>query len=49
MYDLDGHFGDLHSALVDKEIEIAHRLSEVVLEHTEAIQNAAAMCDELDW
>ena len=49
MHDLDRHFGDLHSVLVDKEIEIAHKLSEVVLEQTEVIQDAAKMCDELDW
>ena len=49
MHDLDRHFGDLHSVLVDKEIEIAHKLSEVVLEQTEVIQDAARMCDELDW
>jgi DNA mismatch repair protein MSH5 len=49
MHDLDAHFGDLHSKIVDREIEIAHKLSETVLEQTEVLQDAASMCDELDW
>ncbi|KAL7410447.1 DNA mismatch repair protein MutS, partial [Mrakia frigida] len=48
MRDLDAHFGDIHSNIVDREIEIAYKLSEIVLGEADSLQEAASLCDELD-
>ena len=47
--DLDQHIGDLHPAIVDREIEIIHGLEERVMVHDQAVAAACDACAELDW
>ncbi|KDR82897.1 hypothetical protein GALMADRAFT_220895 [Galerina marginata CBS 339.88] len=46
--DLDTHIGDLHSTIVDRELEIVQELLEGVLLCDEAIGVACDVCAELD-
>ncbi|KAF8627457.1 hypothetical protein AX17_006270 [Amanita inopinata Kibby_2008] len=48
MRDLDTHIGDLHSSIVDREIEIVQELLAEVLPSCEAINQACKVCAELD-
>ncbi|KAJ3525628.1 hypothetical protein NM688_g8376 [Phlebia brevispora] len=48
MRDLDKHIGDIHSAIVDREIEITQALLEKVLVYDEAMTLACDICAELD-
>ncbi|KAF9242539.1 muts domain V-domain-containing protein [Melanogaster broomeanus] len=48
MQDMDNHIGDLHPAIVDREIEIVQELLEEVLVHDKAIVDACDVCAELD-
>ncbi|KAE9400467.1 hypothetical protein BT96DRAFT_965335 [Gymnopus androsaceus JB14] len=48
MHDMDAHIGDLHSLIVDREIEIIQALLEEVLVHDAAISHACDVCAELD-
>ncbi|KAF8798995.1 hypothetical protein BYT27DRAFT_7177307 [Phlegmacium glaucopus] len=48
MHDMDTHIGDLHSTIVDKELEIVQELLEEVLKCDEAIRTACDVCAELD-
>ncbi|KLO15985.1 hypothetical protein SCHPADRAFT_238288 [Schizopora paradoxa] len=48
MTDMDHHIGDLHSNIVDREIEIVQALLEKILEFDEAIAEACDACAELD-
>lgn len=46
--DLDVHIGDLHSTIVDREIEIVQELLNDVILSSEAITRACEACAELD-
>ncbi|KAI0822038.1 DNA mismatch repair protein MutS [Trametes gibbosa] len=46
--DMDMHIGDLHPAIVDREIEIIQALQEKVLAYAEDIGRACDICAELD-
>ena len=46
--DMDTHIGDLHSAIVDREIEILQDLLQDVLVHDKMIGNVCDICAELD-
>ncbi|KAG7088348.1 hypothetical protein E1B28_012352 [Marasmius oreades] len=48
MHDMDSHIGDLHSLIVDREIEIVQDLLEEVLVHDETIRRVCDVCAELD-
>ncbi|KAI0775544.1 DNA mismatch repair protein MutS [Trametes elegans] len=48
MDDMDTHIGDLHSAIVDREIEIVQALQEKILIYAEEISRACDICAELD-
>ncbi|KXN88301.1 hypothetical protein AN958_07760, partial [Leucoagaricus sp. SymC.cos] len=48
MHDLDIHIGDLHSNIVDREIEIVQALLEEILVHDQMIGNICDICAELD-
>ena len=45
---MDTHIGDLHSTIVDRELEIVQELLEEVLKYDEAIRAACEVCAELD-
>ena len=45
---MDAHIGDLHSTIVDRELEIVQDLLEEVLKCDETIRNACDVCAELD-
>jgi DNA mismatch repair protein MSH5 len=45
---MDIHIGDLHSTIVDRELEIVQELLEDVLVSDEAIRAACDVCAELD-
>ncbi|KAI0662083.1 DNA mismatch repair protein MutS [Cubamyces menziesii] len=46
--DMDTHIGDLHPAIVDREIEIVQTLQESLLEYAEDIARVCDICAELD-
>ncbi|KIP05169.1 hypothetical protein PHLGIDRAFT_74704, partial [Phlebiopsis gigantea 11061_1 CR5-6] len=46
--DLDKHIGDIHSAIVDREIEITQELLERILQFETAIVTSCDICAELD-
>ena len=46
--DMDNHIGDVHSAIVDKEIEIIQALQENILTFKDTIAKACDICAELD-
>ncbi|TBU56560.1 hypothetical protein BD310DRAFT_960111 [Dichomitus squalens] len=48
MHDMDVHIGDLHPAIVDREIEIVQALQEKILVYDEIIGHACDVCAELD-
>ncbi|KAI0352675.1 hypothetical protein OH77DRAFT_1513212 [Trametes cingulata] len=48
MHDMDVHIGDLHPAIVDREIEIVQALQEKVLAYAPDIGRACDICAELD-
>ncbi|KAF8957258.1 hypothetical protein BDZ97DRAFT_2079293 [Flammula alnicola] len=48
MQDMDTHIGDLHSTIVDRELEIIQELLEEVLACDEAFGAACDVCAELD-
>ncbi|KAJ3910545.1 DNA mismatch repair protein MutS [Lentinula edodes] len=48
MHDMDAHIGDLHSLIVDREIEIIQALLEEILVHDAAMSHACDVCAELD-
>ncbi|KAJ3802460.1 muts domain V-domain-containing protein [Lentinula aff. detonsa] len=48
MQDMDAHIGDLHSLIVDREIEIVEALLEEILLHDAAMSHACDVCAELD-
>ncbi|KAI0688883.1 DNA mismatch repair protein MutS [Earliella scabrosa] len=48
MHDMDVHIGDLHPAIVDREIEIIQALQEKILVYDQAIGHACDVCAELD-
>lgn len=45
---MDTHIGDLHSTIVDRELEIIQELLEEILAATEAIEASCDVCAELD-
>ncbi|KAF8158095.1 hypothetical protein B0H34DRAFT_749503 [Crassisporium funariophilum] len=45
---MDTHIGDLHSTIVDRELEIVQELLEMVLQCDEEISSACSVCAELD-
>jgi DNA mismatch repair protein MSH5 len=45
---MDTHIGDLHSTIVDRELEIVQELLEEVLKCDEVIRTACTVCAELD-
>ncbi|KIK91641.1 hypothetical protein PAXRUDRAFT_796689 [Paxillus rubicundulus Ve08.2h10] len=45
---MDNHIGDLHPAIVDREIEIVQELLDKVVVHNEVMANACDVCAELD-
>ncbi|KAG5735367.1 Prohibitin-2 [Termitomyces sp. T112] len=48
MHDMDVHIGDLHSTIVDREIEIIQNLLDEILVYDAAISQACHVCAELD-
>lgn len=46
--DMDVHIGDLHSAIVDREIEIIQELFEEIIAHNKMIDDVCDICAELD-
>ncbi|PAV17141.1 dna mismatch repair msh5 [Pyrrhoderma noxium] len=48
MHDMDLHIGDLHPAIVDREIEIIQALLDKILQFDDAIAAACDACAELD-
>ncbi|KAG6377088.1 muts domain V-domain-containing protein [Boletus reticuloceps] len=48
MQDMDNHIGDLHPAIVDREIEIVQELLDKVLQFGQAMEDACTVCAELD-
>jgi len=46
---LDHHFGDLHSLIAEREIEIVHRLQEEISEYAPFLVQCHTLCTELDW
>ncbi|KAF9554712.1 hypothetical protein CPC08DRAFT_744416 [Agrocybe pediades] len=48
MHDMDTHIGDLHSTIVDRELEIIQELLETVLVSQPSISAACDVCAELD-
>ncbi|KIK69506.1 hypothetical protein GYMLUDRAFT_66815 [Collybiopsis luxurians FD-317 M1] len=48
MHDMDTHIGDLHSLIVDREIEIIQTLLEEILVYDAAMLQACDVCAELD-
>ncbi|PBK97772.1 hypothetical protein ARMGADRAFT_1044451 [Armillaria gallica] len=46
--DMDAHIGDLHSLIVDREIEIIQSLLEEILVHYDLMTHACDICAELD-
>ncbi|TFK28044.1 hypothetical protein FA15DRAFT_107923 [Coprinopsis marcescibilis] len=48
MHDMDVHIGDLHSTIVDRELEIIQELLEEALSCEAAISKACDACAELD-
>ncbi|KAF5369357.1 hypothetical protein D9758_002767 [Tetrapyrgos nigripes] len=48
MQDMDAHVGDLHSLIVDREIEVVQGLLEEVLVHYDAMCAICDVCAELD-
>ncbi|KAJ3895476.1 muts domain V-domain-containing protein [Lentinula edodes] len=47
-WNMDAHIGDLHSLIVDREIEIIQALLEEILVHDAAMSHACDVCAELD-
>jgi len=45
---MDTHIGDLHSTIVDRELEILQELVEEVRKHDEVIALTCDICAELD-
>jgi len=45
---MDIHVGDLHSTIVDRELEIIQDLLEEIVKHDETIASACDVCAELD-
>jgi len=45
---MDVHIGDLHSLIVDREIEILQGLLEEILVHYDAMLHTCDVCAELD-
>ncbi|KAJ3042960.1 MutS protein msh5 [Rhizophlyctis rosea] len=48
MFELDETVGDIHSMIVDREIEIMQRLQETVLEFADSLRQIADVCAEID-
>ncbi|OHE91757.1 MutS domain V [Colletotrichum orchidophilum] len=48
MLELDDHFGDTYSRIVDLEIDILHNLACKVLEHEDILSRVSEVCGELD-
>ncbi|OSD07423.1 hypothetical protein PYCCODRAFT_1463684 [Trametes coccinea BRFM310] len=48
MHDMDTHIGDLHPAIVDREIEIVQALQDRMLTYADGIGRACDICAELD-
>ncbi|KAG9247326.1 muts domain V-domain-containing protein [Calycina marina] len=48
MKEMDDHFGDTYGMICDREIEIIHSLSVMVLKHKDIIVAASNLCGELD-
>ncbi|KAG7440868.1 uncharacterized protein BT62DRAFT_1080549 [Guyanagaster necrorhizus] len=48
MHDMDAHIGDLHSLIVDREIEIIQSLLGDILVHYDIMTHACDICAELD-
>jgi DNA mismatch repair protein MSH5 len=46
--DMDIHIGDLHSLIVDREIEIIQELLEDILIYEQSMSHACDVCAELD-
>lgn len=48
MHDMDHHIGDLHSAIVDREIELVQELLEKIIPFHDSISSICEVCAELD-
>ncbi|KAK0379729.1 MutS domain V [Colletotrichum limetticola] len=48
MMDLDDHFGDTYSRIVDLEVNILHGLACKILEHEATLSRVSDVCGELD-
>ena len=46
---MDIHIGDLHSLIVDREIEIVQGLLTEILVYYEDMTESCDVCAELDW
>ncbi|KAI8907567.1 muts domain V-domain-containing protein [Powellomyces hirtus] len=48
MFELDENLGDIHSIIVDREIELMQKLQETILEYRSPLIKIAHVCAELD-
>ncbi|KAG0215910.1 MutS protein msh5 [Mortierella sp. NVP41] len=48
MQELDGHIGDIHGLIVDREIDILQALQERILEYSQLLVTCSDLCAELD-
>ncbi|KAI6129695.1 muts domain V-domain-containing protein [Pisolithus croceorrhizus] len=48
MHDMDHHIGDLHSAIVDREIELVQELLEKIMPFHDSVIGICEVCAELD-
>jgi DNA mismatch repair ATPase MutS len=49
MYELDEELGDIHSLIVDREIQLVQQLQESILRYQTHVQAITDSCTELDW
>eukprot|EP00842_Homolaphlyctis_polyrhiza_P006252 jgi/Hompol1/6628/HPOL_002899-RA len=49
MYALDEELGDIHSNIVDRELEIMQQLREAVLAHSDMLVHTVRVLNELEW
>lgn len=49
MEEMDEHLGDLHTSIIDREVEILEKLYEEVISREHALLQAAQVFAQLDW
>ena len=46
---MDEELGDIHSIIVDREIEIIQKLKETIAVYEKDILETCKICSEIDW